>query len=73
MGYQSLSMSPGRLLKVKSMIRFVDMPKAKKMLDAVLRLDNSQDIKDYLQRNLSDVGVSPLFKGKSSSQHQPLQ
>ncbi|MCK5880719.1 MAG: phosphoenolpyruvate--protein phosphotransferase [Sinobacterium sp.] len=67
MGYESLSMSASRLLKVKSMIRFVDMSKAQKMLNSVLRLDNAQDIKDYLQRNLSDVGISPLFKGKKGS------
>lgn len=72
MGFESLSMSASRLLKVKSMIRFVDMPTAQKILHAVLSLDNSQDIKDYLKRNLSDVGVSPLFKGKSGSAQQPL-
>ncbi len=72
MGFESLSMSASRLLKVKSMIRFVDMAKAKSMLESVLRLDNSQDIKDYLQRNLSDVGVSPLFKGQSGSAQKPL-
>ncbi len=72
MGYDSLSISASRLLKVKSMIRFVDMPIASKLLEGALKLDNAQDIRDYLQRNLSDVGVSPLFKGQSGSMSQPL-
>ena len=72
MGYESLSMSASSLLKVKSIIRFVDMPTAEKILVSVLLLDNSQDIKDYLQRNLSDVGISPLFKGQVASAKQPL-
>jgi len=65
MGFQSLSISASQLLKVKSMIRFVSLPQSKKLLDAVLKLENAQDIQDYLQRNLDGVGVSPAIKLKS--------
>ncbi|NRA42956.1 MAG: phosphoenolpyruvate--protein phosphotransferase [Pseudomonadales bacterium] len=68
MGFDAISVSPNRLLKVKSLIRFVDMPQARRILDAVLKLDHSQDIKDYLQRNLDQVGITPLFKEQSNTQ-----
>lgn len=60
MGYGSLSMAANNLLKVKALIRFIDSKQAEQILLAVLKLDNSQDIEDYLYRNLSDVGISPL-------------
>ena len=68
MGFDAISVSPNRLLKVKSLIRFVDMPQARRILDAVLKLDHSQDIKEYLQRNLDQVGITPLFKEQSNTQ-----
>jgi phosphotransferase system enzyme I (PtsP) len=62
MGFNSLSMSANNLLKVKALIRFVSAKQAEQILLAVLKLDNSQDIEDYLYRNLSDVGISPIQK-----------
>lgn len=61
MGYDALSMSANNIPRVKSIIRFIELKQAKKVLDAVLRLDNTQDIHDYLSRNLEDIGITPLF------------
>ena len=62
MGYDMLSMNATNIPRVKSIIRFIEMIQAKRVLDGVLGLDNTQDIHDYLDRNLGDVGITPLFK-----------
>jgi phosphotransferase system enzyme I (PtsP) len=62
MGYETLSMAAYNLLKVKSLLRFIDSATAEKLLQVVLTLDNAHDIEDYLYRNLADVGVYPLNK-----------
>ena len=62
MGYDTLSMNATNIPRVKSIIRFIEMGYAKKVLEAVLRLDNAQDIHDYLVRNLEGVGIAPLFR-----------
>ncbi|CAA0115473.1 Phosphoenolpyruvate-dependent phosphotransferase system [BD1-7 clade bacterium] len=63
MGFNSLSMSSSNLLRVKSLLRFITMDDAKRLLRGVLKLDNAQDIQDYLQRNLEDIAITPLFQG----------
>ena len=62
MGFDSLSMGASNIPRVKSMIRFIEHPKAKRILNAVLSLNNAQDIEDYLHRNLQDVGITPVLK-----------
>ena len=64
MGFDSLSMSAMSVPRVKSIIRFIEFKQAEKVLSAVLKLDNAGDIQDYLNRNLEDVGIAPLFKPK---------
>lgn len=62
MGFDYLSMGAGNIPRVKSLIRFIEFDQAKKILDVVLTLDNSQDVEDYLHRNLKDIGITPLLK-----------
>lgn len=61
MGFDALSMSANNIPRVKAIIRFLEFKQAQKVLDAVMRLDNSRDIHDYLHRNLEDIGITPLF------------
>ena len=62
MGYDSLSMNATNIPRVKSIIRFVEMAYATKVLEGVMKLDNARDIQDYLERNLEGVGITPLFR-----------
>ena len=64
MGYDVLSMNATNIPRIKSIIRFIKFEHAKKILSGVLTLDNAQDINDYLERNLKDVGITPIFKPK---------
>ena len=60
--FDSLSMGSSSIARVKSMIRFIEYPQAKKLLNVVLELDNAQDIEDYLHRNLHDISITPLIR-----------
>ena len=62
MGYDSLSMSASSISRVKSMIRFIEYPEAKRILNVVLSLDKTQDVEDYLHRNLHDISITPILK-----------
>ena len=64
MGYDALSMNATNIPKVKSIIRFINMPYAEKVLEGVLQLETGNDIEDYLARNLDGIGITPLFKPK---------
>lgn len=61
MGFTHLSMNATSIPRVKSMIRLIEMTTAKKLLEVVLKLDNSRDIEDYLSRNLQNIGITPIF------------
>ncbi len=63
MGFDTLSMSSANLLRVKSLIRFITLADAERLLNGVLKLDNAKDIQDYLKRNLQDIAITPLFQG----------
>ncbi len=68
MGFDALSMGSANIPRVKSMIRLIEYPQAQRILNAVLSLENAQDIEDYLHRNLKDIGITPVLKPI-----QPLQ
>ena len=61
MGYQSLSMNSANLLKVKAVLREVDLSWAKTLLDRVLRLDSPLVIRSTLEFALKKEGI-PLAK-----------
>ncbi|MBP2632118.1 MAG: phosphoenolpyruvate-protein phosphotransferase [Firmicutes bacterium] len=52
MGIHELSMSAPSIPRVKEKIRSISSQKAKEMLDAVLQLEDSEAVKEYLYKNL---------------------
>lgn len=52
MGIHELSMSAPSIPRVKEKIRSISSQKAKEMLDAVLELEDSEAVKEYLYKNL---------------------
>ena len=63
MGYDVLSMNAAGLLKVKAVIRQVDMSFAQELLTAVLDMEHAEDVRMYLDRALEEIGIEPLLRG----------
>jgi phosphotransferase system enzyme I (PtsP) len=57
MGYDVLSMNASNLLKVKWIMRSIKLSDARRMLAKVLRMDTSEEIVDFMHRQLIDVGL----------------
>lgn len=57
MGYQVLSMNASNLPKVKWVVRNVKLSDARRMLAKVLRMQTADEIEDYMQRQLVEVGL----------------
>ncbi len=68
MGYDMLSMNATNLPKVKSVIRSVDMQFAKKLLQEVMRMDNSQVILSTVELALESRGQGRIIRPSHSSQ-----
>src|SRR5690554_745788 len=64
MGFDYLSMNAINVPKVKSIVRFIKLSKAKTMLKAVLKMDNAESIQAYLEKHLDGVGIAPIFRPK---------
>ncbi|KZZ11354.1 phosphoenolpyruvate--protein phosphotransferase, partial [Oleiphilus sp. HI0078] len=62
MGYDALSMNASNLLKVKSVIRDIDMTWAKDLLDSVLALDSPYIIQSTLNLALKEAGFSRYLR-----------
>ena len=62
MGYDALSMNASNLLKVKSVIRGVDMAWAKRLLASVLELDSPYIIQSTLNLALKEAGFSHYLR-----------
>jgi len=62
MGYDALSMNASNLLKVKSVIREIDMSWAKKLLESVLALDSPYIIQSTLNLALKEAGFSRYLR-----------
>jgi phosphotransferase system enzyme I (PtsP) len=57
MGYQVLSMNASNLPKVKWVVRNVKLSDARRMLAKVLRMQTADEIEEYMQRQLVEVGL----------------
>ena len=57
MGYHVLSMNASNLPKVKWIIRNIKMSDARRMLAKVLRMETAEEIEDFMQRKLVEVGL----------------
>ncbi len=62
MGYDALSMNASNLLKVKSVIRGVNMSWAKELLDRVLQLDSPYIIQSTLNLALKEAGFGRYLR-----------
>jgi phosphotransferase system enzyme I (PtsP) len=68
MGYDALSMNASNLLKVKSVIRDIDMTWAKKLLNSVLALDSPYIIQSTLNLALKEAGFSRYLRPSKISE-----
>ncbi len=62
MGYDALSMNASNLLKVKSVIRGIDLVWAKNLLDNVLKLDSPYIIQSTLNLALKEAGFTRFLR-----------
>ena len=62
MGVDSLSMSLGNLLKVKWVIRTIRRSLAQELLAEVLKIDNTNAIRERLNAVLEDYGLGGLVR-----------
>ena len=62
MGYDALSMNASNLLKVKSVIRGIDLNWAKALLENVLKLDSPYIIQSTLNLALKDAGFTRYLR-----------
>src|SRR5690606_41746933 len=62
MGYDILSMNATNLPRVKSVIRNISMTDAKKLLDNVMKMETSQQIREYLEEQLTAAGVTRMLR-----------
>jgi phosphotransferase system enzyme I (PtsP) len=62
MGFDSLSMSATRLLRVKCVIRKFSIEQCKILLKDVLTMTHAGEIRHYLERALKDAGLGGLIR-----------
>ncbi|MFT5718020.1 MAG: phosphotransferase system enzyme I (PtsP) [Oleiphilaceae bacterium] len=62
MGYQALSMNASNLLKVKSVIRGIDLKWAEDLLESVLTLDSPYIVQSTLNLALKDAGFGGYLR-----------
>lgn len=66
MGYDVLSMSATNLLKVKSVIRSVNLSEAQALMQKVLVLPDTESIRNAMEDALQEVGLSRVLKPPTS-------
>ena len=62
MGVDSLSMSAGSLLRVKWVIRSISRKRARKLLKAALKMDDSRQVRQLMQEELEKIGLGGLVR-----------
>lgn len=62
MGVDALSMSAGSLLKVKWVIRSFSRSRARQLLQVVLRMEETGQIRRFLEANLEEMGLGGLVR-----------
>lgn len=70
MGYDALSMNASNLLKVKSVIRGIDMAWARALLDKVLLLDSPYIVRSTLDLALKNAGFNRYLRPSRASGDQ---
>ncbi|MBR9827904.1 MAG: phosphoenolpyruvate--protein phosphotransferase [Oceanospirillales bacterium] len=69
MGYEVLSMNSNNLPRVKSAIRGVSLARAQSLLNRVLRMDDAEEIHQYLRQTLKQLGLGQLTRPKLPHQN----
>jgi phosphotransferase system enzyme I (PtsP) len=62
LGVNSLSMSAGSILRVKWVIRSFSVTRARQLLGVVLKMENAQQVRNFMQSTLDDMGLGGLFR-----------
>jgi phosphotransferase system enzyme I (PtsP) len=62
MGYDVLSMSAANLPKVKAVMRNISLKKSKELLNSVMTMSSSDQIKVFLDKALEEAGVDRLIR-----------
>jgi phosphotransferase system enzyme I (PtsP) len=62
MGVDSLSMSAGSLLRVKSVVRNTSRARARQLLQAALRMEEAYQVKRFMGAALEDLGLGGLVR-----------
>ena len=62
MGVESLSMSASSLLRVKWVVRSFSRARSRQLLQAVLKMDEPQQIRRYMERLLDEMGLGGLVR-----------
>jgi phosphotransferase system enzyme I (PtsP) len=62
MGFDTLSLSATRLPRIKWVIRTFSMSKARKLLDEVLAMDDSIEIRGHMELALEEAGLGGLIR-----------
>lgn len=68
MGYEVLSMNANNLPRVKSAIRGVSLARAQSLLNRVLRMDDAEEIHQYLRQTLKQLGLGQLTRPRLPNQ-----
>jgi len=62
MGYDKLSMNPHNILKIKWIIRHVELDKAKRILAHVLSLSSTEQVHGYMREQLELLGLGGFVR-----------
>lgn len=66
MGFDVLSMNATNLPKVKSVLRGITFARAKELLEEVMRISNGDQIRERIDRELRDTGLTRLIRPVAS-------
>ena len=64
MGFDVLSMNSTNLLMVKWAVRSFELRKAKRILNKVLKMDNAQEIKIYVDGQMREAGLGRIVRSR---------
>lgn len=66
MGYDILSMNAINIPRVKSIVRYITLETAKKLLTRVLKMNCADEVQEYLHKKLDGIGIAPITRPKLS-------
>lgn len=64
MGYDVLSMNAINIPRVKSIVRYITLDQAKKLLNKTLKMNSAEQVQQYLHSKLDGIGIAPIARPK---------